>query len=644
MFFYEVAPGYRQYHGNDALTYHADSELQIGQVIVVKIRSASTLAFVVRNVSKPEFKTSPIDLTTEFVIPKSHLELFEWIRSYYPGPLGITAGLFLPPSLPKKGPEPSAAALKSDPLPELSEEQKSTLQKLNDAQVNSAILHGDTGTGKTRVYIELALKTLESGRSVIVLTPEISLTPQLVNALRASLNAPIIVTHSNLTTSQRGKLWQAVAGYAGPQVIVGPRSALFMPVRSLGLIVVDEFHEHAYKQEQSPNYQALRVASSLSAITEAKLIMGSATPSINDYFVAKAKNIPILRMTQKPLTDFSEAPIEAKVVDLGDKDQLTKYPLITKDLMEEIRASLAREEQVLLFLNKRGSARLILCSSCGWRALCPKCDLPYTYHSDGHHLRCHTCGNKEPAPNVCPECKSTDIVFKSPGTKAIAEAVQKAFPDARVARFDKDNLKAERLEQRHQEVVAGEVDILIGTQILAKGHDLPKLSLVGILLGESGLQFPDYTSEERSYQLIRQLAGRVGRGHRAGKVIIQAYDPDNEAIKAAAGKESWNEFYDNQLRERKKFGFPPFYHVMKIEITRAKPKTSEDTADAIAEHILQNVRGIEIVGPSPSFIEKRAGSWTWQIIVKAKDRSRLIEVTQNLPAKCTFDLDPAHLL
>ena len=682
MNYYEVAPANRQYHGASLLTYGSPSKLAAGQIIVVKIRSKPAAAFVVSQVSKPTFKTVLVEEAFELRLTLQQLELFKWLLSYYPAPVGVIAQLFLP--LPKtkdyqstkpkedqktvvaqklsnsqkldeqlsKTPN-TGTSLKDNETAELNQiqqlqpltkEQREAVKVITQSETRASILHGDTGTGKTRVYIELAQKAIKVGRSVLVLVPEIALSPQIVNSFRAALSVPVIVTHSGLTPVQRRNAWLQVAHSSEPIVVIGPRSALFTPIKNVGLVVVDEFHETAYKQDQAPYYQTLRAAGKFARLNNALLVMGSATPPVGEYYIAGQKNLPIVRMTEKAAKTEAEPQLKTTVVNLKDEGERTRHPLISKTLVASVTAALARQEQVLLFLNKRGSARVILCQNCGWHAVCERCDLPMTYHADGHRLQCHTCGARQPAPSVCPECSSYDIIFKSPGTKAITDAIEKLFPDANVARFDKDNLKAEKLETRHSEIISGEIDILVGTQLLAKGHDLPRLSLVGILMAENELQFPDYTSGERSYQLMRQLIGRVGRGHRAGEVVIQTYDPENEAIKGATGQKSWQEFYKAQIAERQLFEFPPFFHLMKIEISRARIQTVTSTCEQIIKFVAESGEPVRVTGPAPSFIEKRNNTYNWQIVVKAKQRSALERLAVNMPIKCTVNLDPANLL
>ncbi|MGI9027916.1 MAG: replication restart helicase PriA [Candidatus Saccharimonadales bacterium] len=646
MNFYEVAPASRQYHGSTPLTYSYAERLTAGRVVVVKIRSKTVMAFVVREVEKPTFKTLPVEEATAVSLPLNHVALFDWLCGYYPAPLGLIAQQFLPLANQRdyviSEPVPNTIGNIPD-LPALTTDQQKAVAQITTSHT-PVMLHGNTGTGKTRVYIELAKQTIKAGKSVLVLVPEIALSPQIVKTFESALAAPVTVTHSGLTTVKRRQAWQNILATTVPQVVIGPRSALFMPLNDIGLIVIDEFHEPAYKQDQAPYYQTIRAASQLARLHGAQLILGSATPLISEYYIAEQKQLPIIRMQQKAAAITDVAKTTSYLVNIRDSEERTRYPLLTQTLVERMAAALARKEQVLLFLNKRGSARLILCQTCGWHALCDRCDLPYTYHGDTHRLQCHTCGNHIPAPSVCPACTSHDIIFKSPGTKAIVEAVTHAFPDARIARFDKDNRKAERLETRHGEIMRGEIDILIGTQLLAKGHDLPRLSLVGILLAENELQFPDYTSSERSYQLMHQLIGRVGRGHRDGEVVVQTYDPENIAVQTAIGNYTWQQFYDAQLAERQQFEFPPFFYLMKIEVTRVRPQTVTSACHQIMKFLSESGEPIKVSGPTPSFIEKNNNTWTWQIIVKAKQRTALTRLARSIPIKCIINLDPSNLL
>jgi primosomal protein N' (replication factor Y) len=644
MYYYEVLVSSPQFHGHEPLTYQFEKQLAVGAIVVAPLRNRPVVGVVVKEVVKPSFKTLSVDKqVVAEPIPTTLLQLLDWLRGYYPGPLGIMAQLLLPSSLVRKreltAVKAALPAKKLLPMPSLAKEQTAAVKAMQAG--GSFILHGDTGTGKTRVYLELAAQSLAKGRSVLMLTPEIGLTPQLEERVRTSLAAPVIVMHSQLSPAGRRSAWLQILQATEPIVVIGPRSALFTPIKNLGLLVVDEAHDQAYKQEQSPYYQALRVASRLAHLHKATLVMGTATPLISEYALAEAKKVPILRLTEQPAGEHTAKKIE--LVDLTDRGLFGRHPHLSDKLLKAVDNSLSQKEQVLILLNRRGTARLVLCQNCGWQALCPRCDLPLTFHGDQHKLRCHTCGFTDGVPSSCPVCQSTELIFKGVGTKSLTSELQKLFPSARIKRFDTDNLKADSLEQNYGAVTSGDIDILVGTQMLAKGLDLPRLGLVGVVMADSNLYFPDYTAEEQTYQLLTQVIGRVGRGHRVGTVIIQSYHPKGLAITAAV-KQEWPAFYKQQRAERQTYGFPPFYHCLKLSCSRATSAGASKAAHDLADKLLRAGLRIEITGPTPSFYEKLGGKFQWQLVVKAKDRRELLKVIPLLPANWTHDLDPLNLL
>lgn len=641
-FFYLVVPRDKAYKSLEPLTYKSDKRLEIGQVVDIELRNRLTSGFVIENVAKPAFKTKLISASHEIVIPPSSIKLFSWMLDYYPDSLGTIAQHFFPSRIyPKIDARPATNVVKNANAFTLSKDQTTAIQAIKLGHTGTSILHGETGSGKTLVYIELASKVLDSKQNALVLVPEISLSPQIEKEFKKYFGDKVLVTHSGLSPKRRSEIWQQIESSSEPHIIIGPRSALFLPYKKLGLVVIDEFHDNAYKQESSPYYHSLRVAAKMSQIHNCPLVLGSATPPVSDYYWAEQKNVPIIKLS-KISTKALNNSRDIELVDLSNSEERSSYPLLSNTLISSIKRSLDNKDQVLLFLNKRGSSRALVCQSCGWRSSCKRCDLPYTYHGDLHKLICHTCGSSLPVPTSCPDCNSTDIIFKSPGTKSIAQSIQKIFPDKNIARFDKDNRKGERIESRHQEIVQGDIDVLVGTQILSKGHDLPKLGLVGILQAESSLQFPDFSSNERSYQLIHQISGRVARGHRPGKVVIQSFNPDNQTLgDAALGK--WDEFYHQEINQRKLFGFPPFYHILKTEVSKSSPLKAQETLEKIASK-LEGQKGISLVGPSPCFIEKRANKYYWQLVIKSKNRSTLSRLAKSLPQEIKTDLDPTQLL
>lgn len=646
MNYYEVIPASNTYHGKEPLTYHYEKKLDPGRIIRINMRGSQSLGIVTKSAPKPGFKTTPIKDVLDFSLPDKQLGLIEWISKYYPAPLGSIALLFVPSFVEKLKPfEPSDKFQGGKgSLPKLTREQSAAYGSINtkaEEGQRSFILHGITGSGKTRLYMELSKDSLKKGKSVVILTPEISLTAPIAKQFEDIFGNRVIVNHSSLTQKQRAGIWSRLFSEAEPLIIVGPRSSLFMPIDNIGLIVVDEFHESAYKQESQPFYHANRVASVLSRLYSAKLIFGSATPPVIDYFQAEQKNVPIVKMVKSAMT--GKKPSSSVVpVNLLDQEQKSSYPLISNALIAHLNEVLKKGEQAMVFINKRGSARSISCQDCGHRELCENCDLPMVYHGDQHLIRCHTCGAHRTPPNKCPECGSTDIVFSSPGTKAIAENLSKIFPQAKIVRFDKDNKKSDRMENRYDEM-SDEADIIVGTQIIAKGHDLPRLSLVAMLLADNGLDFPDYTSTERSYQLIKQLSGRVNRGHRDGTFIIQTFNPASKFIKSAI-QGDWDDFYQDEIKQRRTHGFPPFYSALKVEVSRKTSSAAQKSLEDLIKKIDKNDIKLVILGPSPGFVEKKSSNWHWQIILMSKSRSDLLEISKLIPGSFKLDMDPNNFL
>lgn len=644
MFYYEIIPASNIYHGKEPLTYSSGKKLGAGQLAVVPLRHKSCLGIVVESVKKPDFATSGIEKALDITLPPASLELLSWLDSFYPGRLGAAAQMFAPAFVQKIEAKPRSAKLPGPQLkslPDLTPEQTEAYKQISADKHKSYIVHGVTGSGKTRLYIELAKDNIKKGKSVVVLTPEISLTAPIARSFQQVFGERVKISHSSLTPKQRQTLWQEAYLSKQPLIVIGPRSTLFLPLKSIGLIVVDEFHEPAYKQESSPFYHANRVASKLAELAKAKVIFGSATPPVNDYYLALKKNIPIIRLKYPAITQ--QAPRTSyEIVDLLDKNENSGQPLLSKTLIKHIGRTLAGNEQAMLFINKRGSARSISCQDCGHRELCPRCDLPMVYHADEHNVRCHTCGYKKTPPNKCPKCSSMNIYFSSPGTKAITARLQKLFPKAKIGRFDRDNKKAERMENTYDTVVDG-LDIIVGTQLIAKGHDLPRLSLVAMLLAENGLDFPDFSSQERSYQLMKQLSGRINRGHRDGLFVVQTFNKSGQLLQSLQ-QESWDDFFTSEIAQRRKHGFPPFYSALKIESARSSRKSAEQSLEKLKQQLSHKYGEVEFLGPSPSFLEKKAAKWHWQLLVKSRNRMKLAELAKEVPTAFRADIDPANFL
>jgi primosomal protein N' (replication factor Y) len=434
MHYYFVWVRSNRYHGSEALTYASKTKLMTGAIVEVELQTEAVLGVVIGPASRPRFQTKSIQKVYDLPAFPSHLlKLGRWLQAYYPTSLGAITQQLLPPSLTTKQLASDTQIEYSDPLtdslPPLTKDQENAILRMQSR--DTYLLHGKTGSGKTRLYIELSLKMLESNKSSIVLTPEISLTSQLANNFRQVFGDRVIILHSQQAPNQRREAWLKIIRSTRPIIVIGPRSAIFSPLLRLGLIILDEAHESAYKQEQAPQYQTGRVASYLARLTQASVILGSATPSISDYYLAEQKKKSIIEL--RHLAQAHKTPETViQVIDMKERLLFNRSPSISQPLITSISESLGKNEQSLLYLNRRGTARLVMCEQCGWQASCPHCDIALTYHSDNHELRCHSCNFCIVVPNNCPVCSYPSILFKTAGTKAVVEDISRLFPQARI--------------------------------------------------------------------------------------------------------------------------------------------------------------------------------------------------------------------
>ncbi|MDZ7744308.1 MAG: primosomal protein N' [Candidatus Saccharibacteria bacterium] len=648
MYYYEVWVASQRFHGDKPLTYASKMNLARGTLVVVPLQQQPVIGIVIEQSNEPSFKTKEISRQIgSNSLPDPLIKLIDWLRLYYPASLGGLLQAFLPSTLLKTSrlKETTDRAVKSfQPkieLPKLTAEQESAISTIESSNQTTTLIHGDTGSGKTRVYIELVRKAFAKQQSSIILTPEIGLTPQLAQTFLDTFGDRVVVLHSGLTAAQRRDIWLRVLESDEPLIVVGTRSALFAPIKKVGLIVIDEMHDQAYKQESAPYYQATRVAGQLAKLHQSKLIMGSATPPAADYYLLQKKGVPIVRMSESAIGRIRPADIET--VKLENREHFTRSAHLSNQLIKHVETALANNEQSIIFLNRRGTARVVLCQRCGWQSLCPRCDITLTYHGDSHRVLCHTCGHNTVAPPVCPSCNNHDISFKSIGTKYLVDELMRIFPKARVQRFDTDSTKSERLEQQYKQVKSGKIDILVGTQLLSKGLDLPQLSVIGVVLADTGLLIPDFTANELTYQQLTQIMGRVGRGHRHGHIVIQSYHPDNPAIKTAIQRD-YQAFYEQEIAERKQYNFPPFVFLLKLACMRANNTSAQNACNSLAESLGRQHPKLEIIGPTPAFHAKQNNKFRWQLIVKSSSRQVLTEIIRELPTNWSYDIDPANLL
>ena len=631
----------------DALTYHSEHRLVPGMIVNVSVGSKDVAGVVLGRIEKPSFQTKPVaSVVTETPIPEPLLRLHDWLSTYYVSHPVATWQTMLPSGVLK-----TRRKVVNTPTQHrrdrthfvLNSAQKRALAHINSTTESTSLLRGITGSGKTALYIELAKQTLAEGKSVIVLVPEIALTSQIVADFAAHIEN-VLITHSTMTEATRHNTWLEALNSTTPRVVIGPRSALFTPFRDIGLIVIDECHEPSYKQEKSPRYSALRAARVLASAHGAKLVLGSATPSVTDYYLAE-KNSPesIVELTQ--LARQGAILPEVTVIDMTKRGNFNRSPFLSDTLLTQLSETLGAGHQALIFHNRRGSAPITLCENCGWSAACPRCYVPLTLHADQFQLRCHLCNHQERVPTNCPDCQGAHIIHKGIGTKRIAEELAKLFPESRIARFDGDNLNHETVDSQYQALYDGDIDIIIGTQVIAKGLDLPKLRFVGVVQADSGLALPEYQSSERVFQLLAQVSGRVGRNEHQSHVVIQSYQPDHPAVKYGINRDFTN-FYEYAASERKRANYPPFCYLLKITCTYKSESASVRAARSLASTLRPHLApGMELLGPAPAFYERVRDSYRWQLILKSPRRADLADLIQHIPpTHWQYELDPVSLL
>lgn len=654
--YYEVIPAKVFRKGAEVLTYASEEELVPGQIVEVPLGKQKCLGVVFRKVKvqKLEYKIKSIENVSEYVLPRWLFSAAIWISGYYLVDLTTVVKMILPNGIKSivatqgrvraarlYGGAPLSLASElhntlnsqntlyadtSKKLISLNAHQKEAIVRLKRVESATKLLRGVTGSGKTNIYLTLAGEQISAGKSVILLVPEISLTSQLVTEAKRYFGERVVVLHSRQTEATRRKIWMKIFAEEEPLLVIGPRSALFAPVRELGLIIIDEAHEATYYQEKTPKYSALRLASFIAKDQKITALLGTATPLVADYYLAK-KHGAVVELKEKAKTTAVKPKI--KIVDLKNREKFNKNRYFSDILIKKIEENLAEGYQTLIFHNRRGSAPLTICEKCGWQALCPNCFLPMTLHTDGYALRCHTCGREEGVPKSCPECKGAEIIHKGFGTKLLENELGRLFPKAKVARFDADNRKVETLDAMYEEVREGRIEIIVGTQTIAKGLDLPKLATVGVVQADAGLSLPDFAAEEKTFHLLTQVLGRVGRGHiEKASAIIQTYQPDSPIVGAAI-EEDYEAFSKYLLEKRQKGGLPPYRYLAKVVLTYKTEKTVLKNIQALRGQMMR-YHGVEVSVAMPAFHERTASGYSWQVILKARSREKLLEVLRGL--------------
>ena len=534
----------------------------------------------------------------------------------------------------------------------LTDEQAIALEKINasisERNGKTFLLQGITGSGKTEVYIRAAAQAVEQGKQVLMLVPEIALTAQLVKRFKAWFGDEVAVAHSKLSQNERGDVWYKMHTHQA-NILIGVRSAVFAPFENLGLIIIDEEHESSYKQDERPNYHARNVALERARLTGAPLILGSATPDLESYHKAVTGEYEHLRLTKRAT---GSALPNVEIVDMRKELAERNFSVLSRKLKQALVTTASSGEQAIVLLNRRGYSTFVMCRDCGASITCPHCAVSLVYHSAGEAMRCHYCGNTAEIPVECPTCHSRRIKFFGTGTQK-AEAELMELPEVKVLRMDQDST-AQKFA--HADILSsfarGERNVLIGTQMVAKGHDIPNVTLVGVLSADSALNLPDYRASERTFSLLTQAAGRAGRGDKSGKVIFQAYDVENKVLEQAA-RQDYDSFAADELKAREMFFYPPFAQMLKMTIW----DKDEATALALAKKVTTFLQGkqlegelkdLMVLGPFPGLVAKVRDMYRFNILVKAKDMEAVKKALLSSEFKevrnLFFDVDPVNVL
>lgn len=510
----------------------------------------------------------------------------------------------------------------------LTAEQSMAIEAIEDSEENLILLKGVTGSGKTEVYMRLVEKVLTEGKSAIVLVPEIALTPQMIERFKGRFGSNVALFHSKLSDGERFDEWYRVKeGKAS--LIIGARSAIFLPAKKLGLIIIDEEHENTYKSDQNPKYQTKEVAEFISKLKGCKVILGSATPTIESYYRAISGEMKLVELNHR--IDNRPMP-EMKLVDMREELRSGNKSIFSRRLYASMQQKLEKGEQIILFLNRRGFSTFVSCRSCGYVFDCENCDISMTYHKNGF-LVCHYCGKTKKQPNLCPKCGSKYVKFFGAGTERVEEEVRKYLKNAKILRMDVDTTRAKDSHEKiYNAFKAGEADILIGTQMVSKGLDFPNVTLVGILSADMSLNLPDYRAAERSFQIITQVAGRAGRGEKEGEVIVQTYTPEHYSLQYAK-KYDYEDFYEKEFTIRAMMGYPPFGRILLINGIGKNEDELKKQMIFLGKKVKEKAEefgGLEVLGPTPCIIYKIKENYRWQIIVKGEFSSKFSKSIKDL--------------
>src|SRR5262245_54336535 len=651
--------------------YSLTNVVATGCRVVVPFRKRAVEGFVV-GLRKDAPRNIEVHAVTDVIddAPLVRPEIFElckWISDYYVAPLGEVLRSALPPGITAKhverGLKPATTSLTEgsgkhvvegfSPRPSLTEDQSRALATILDVRgFHPILLHGVTGSGKTEIYMRAAGEVLAAGKTSLILVPEIGLTPQLTDRFAERFPGQTAVIHSSLTKRQRIDEWLRIYRGDAP-IVIGTRSAVFAPLQKLGMIVVDEEHETSYKQEEVPRYSARDTAVMRAKLVHAAIVLGSATPSMESFRNAEAKKYQYVGIT----TRVEDRPLPSvEIVNMRDEYMAEgKQVVFSRRLLQAVSVRLERSEQTMILLNRRGYAAFLLCRKCGFTFQCNSCSVALTYHRGIDKLLCHYCGFARKPPARCPECNSEYIHYVGEGTERLEAELKSFFPEARIGRIDRDAMR--HIRDYHRVLGGfreGKIDLLVGTQMIAKGHDFPGVTLVGVVGADAALSLPDFRAAERTFQLLTQVAGRSGRGDRPGEVLIQSYFPDHYTFQLAC-TQRFEDFYSRESRYRKAMFYPPFTALAGIMISDRDAERAARTAREVGEY-LDSLRSqaIRILGPAPAPLERIKRAHRFQLLIKSASRATLHGMLERLQAhieekkitstKVIVDVDPVSLL
>ncbi|MBI4313203.1 MAG: primosomal protein N' [Candidatus Omnitrophica bacterium] len=649
----------------EGFTYEVPAALreriEIGRRVWVPLRNRRVVGIVAAGKSRSAFPgTRPIQglIDEEILVPPDLIALSKALSEHYcigwgEMLLGMLPGPVRRGRTEMKSRSPMAVIPPDlKPQPALTVDQRDAFDAVQKRLLSSTyatfLLHGVTGSGKTEVYLQAIRKTLEQGKGCIVLVPEIALTPQTIERFTGRFGAAqVAVLHSHMLDSHRFQEWRRIARKEA-RIVIGARSAVFAPVPGLGLIVVDEEHETSYKQEEAPRYHAREAAVERCRIQNAVAILGTATPSLESYYRASQGKYQLLQLPER----IDRQPMPAvQIVDVRQYYGRQQYAVITPPLERALQEMIRDKQQAIIFLNRRGFATRVQCKGCGATVECDKCRMPMVFHQSTQQMICHTCRTRTAVPDLCPRCKGHYVRFRGTGTQRVESELARMLPGARIARMDTDVMGK---RGSHHAILSRfrrqQIDILVGTQMVAKGHDFPQVTLIGIINADTALSLPDFRASERTFDLLTQVSGRAGRGGIPGKVVVQTALPEHDAIQAAS-RHDYGRFFKEEMGHRKALDLPPVSIMAQLIVQASKETAAKEAAQNLWQTLLSKTKSKEnLLGPSPMAIYRLRSRYRWQIIVKAgsvKKLHRMLEPVLGMrrrgKTQVIINVDPVNL-